>query len=340
VPSWLLEEERAAVPQTPSPNLPNTRNQPYEGRSTYSGLSGSPDIRKNYYRSSRQQYRGQYSQDPQTTNPHEHRTRPQHQMLGSMHRMPPSEPIYLDIDPSIHQPMTVDSSGHRSPLPTSSEAMHSQNNATSTSYSKSPSRLRNLACTTSTPGRPVTPTSTERPPSRNSVDSASTTATPNRAGCVASSNRPPQSPSRNYQYKSSAYARPRSPGLSKYQSKSSPEQKDRSISPYNTAPIVSPNSKSGEANNSGLLMFGDDYDLGSINTGMSQQELLQKRRDVKKRRDGKYGKKKKNKERIINMPPRLLAMGSWDTTPITSKHKNQHPSHHKENKSQVRIAVA
>lgn len=77
----------------------------------------------------------------------------------------------------------------------------------------------------------------------------------------------------------------------------------------------------------GLIMFGDDYDLGSINTGTSQQELLQKRRDVKKRRDGKYSKKKKNKERIINMPPRLLSMGSWDTSPITkltSKDNSQH----------------
>ena len=75
-------------------------------------------------------------------------------------------------------------------------------------------------------------------------------------------------------------------------------------------------------------MFGDDYDLGSINTGTSQQELLQKRRDVKKRRDGKYGKKKKNKERIINMPTGLLA---WDNSPITtsitkltSKDNSQH----------------
>ena len=85
-------------------------------------------------------------------------------------------------------------------------------------------------------------------------------------------------------------------------------------------------------------MFGDDYDLGSINTGMSQQELLQKRRDVKKRRDGKYGKKKKkSKERIINMPPKLLSMGSWDTSPITkltSKDNSQH-SFYKESKDEV-----
>ena len=76
-------------------------------------------------------------------------------------------------------------------------------------------------------------------------------------------------------------------------------------------------------------MFGDDYDLGSINTGMSQQELLKKRRDVKKRRDGKSSKKKKShkKERIVNMPPRLLSMGSWDTSPITkltSRDNSQH----------------
>ncbi|CAB9529208.1 myosin, heavy chain [Seminavis robusta] len=90
-----------------------------------------------------------------------------------------------------------------------------------------------------------------------------------------------------------------------------------------------------------LIMFGDDYDLGSINTGMSQQELLQKRRDVKKRREGKYGKKKKSKERIINMPPRLLSMGSWDTSPITklTSKDNSHHAFYKDGKEQKKWNV-
>jgi len=101
-------------------------------------------------------------------------------------------------------------------------------------------------------------------------------------------------------------------------------------SPYNGTPIGPKKYGFDEPyhNKEGLIMFGDDYDLGSINTGMSQQELLQKRRDVKKRREGKNnGKKKKQKERIVNMPPRLLSMGSWDTSPIT-KFTSKDNSHH------------
>jgi hypothetical protein len=60
-----------------------------------------------------------------------------------------------------------------------------------------------------------------------------------------------------------------------------------------------------------LIMFGDAYaDQTSVYTGLSQQELLQKKRrgeTVRRRKEKKFGTPgKKKKDRIVNMPTRLL----------------------------------
>jgi hypothetical protein len=61
-----------------------------------------------------------------------------------------------------------------------------------------------------------------------------------------------------------------------------------------------------------LIMFGDAYaDQASVYTGLSQQELLQKKRrdeTVHRRKEKKFGTPagKKKKDRIVNMPTRLL----------------------------------
>jgi hypothetical protein len=60
-----------------------------------------------------------------------------------------------------------------------------------------------------------------------------------------------------------------------------------------------------------LIMFGDAYtDQASVFTGLSQQELLQKKRrdeTVHRRKEKKFGTPgKKKKDRIVNIPTRLL----------------------------------
>ena len=81
-----------------------------------------------------------------------------------------------------------------------------------------------------------------------------------------------------------------------------------------------------------LIMFGDAYaDQASVYTGVSQQELLQKnRRDetVQRRKEKKFGTPgKKKKDRIVNMPTRLLNrdldMHVQKSYPGTSRYASQ-----------------
>jgi hypothetical protein len=68
-----------------------------------------------------------------------------------------------------------------------------------------------------------------------------------------------------------------------------------------------------------LIMFGDAHaDQVSVYTGMSQQELLEKKRKdetSKRRKDKKYGKQKKKKnDRILNLPSSLREFTSSSTS--------------------------
>ena len=71
-----------------------------------------------------------------------------------------------------------------------------------------------------------------------------------------------------------------------------------------------------------LIMFGDAYaDQASVYTGISKEELIQKKRrdqTVLKKKEKKYGKKSKN--RIVNLPTSLLATATptQTTVPLTS----------------------
>ena len=76
-----------------------------------------------------------------------------------------------------------------------------------------------------------------------------------------------------------------------------------------------------------LIMFGDAF---SVNTGISQEELIQKRRDqtTKRRKEKKY--KKTRTERILNMPASLLSSTtnyndrSFNTSFSSGNHKYPH----------------
>ena len=434
VPSWLLEEQQQQqqrqqmAAQAHTPPKDRRAMTSTEGTSTYAGLSGSPDTRRAYYTSNhtvnrhnqlreQRHQRQQQQQQMASAQPLELRTRPQHQAaVDSVHlqRMPASEPIYMDIDPSIHQPMSTaaaDAAGHRSAMVTTTTTTTASRNdmpemgvgptaASHTAVNKSPSRLRSLNCTTSVPTttevRPRTPPlAAARPPSRSSMSSYSnshsnsqshsnhsspcpsyvnrshhsinTTNTANNKSLnsTGASSNGGQSRGNHYTYVNpyvSPIARdyrvpggmfPHQPGnahnISTSTSSSSARHYNTKPSPYNDTPI-GPDKHGLQQHQQSLIMFGDDYDLGSINTGMSQQELLKKRRDVKKRREGKYGTKKKTKSNkskakerigIINMPPRMLSMGSWDTSPITklTSRDNSHHTPYKDNNSEEQVRM-
>lgn len=270
----------------------------------------SPDVRRNYYTSPRQQqreYQQQQAGNSAVTSSHSLRARlPQHQI-----QIPPSEPIYLDIDPSIHQPMTVDHAGHPTPFtPTTNAAMMSPDIKSSHYVGQPPTHPANYRSSHPDGGIATTPQQQQQSRTHNSPNYpyvnpyVSPVAKEYRVqGGMFQNNYSPQ-PS----YNNNRSANAASPTTSR----------DDNAILYDTTPIAANANSNNPAAQEYMIMFGDDYDLGSINTGMSQQELLQKRRDVKKRRDGKYGKKKKSKDRIIDIPPRLLASArSWDTSPIT-----------------------
>ena len=418
VPTWLLEEQEQLQQQrqqmaahTPTRNRTNST----EGGTTspsYAGLSRSPDTRRAYYKSNqtstldrhqlreRRHQRQQQQQQQQQQMAAQQRvasgasTGPRHQGVvnnNSMNvqNMPSSDPIYLDIDPSIHHEqhataMGSNATGYPSRMqdrdmgrdigvmpigPSSSDSQFStpsQQSNKRNNNSKSPSRLRSLNCTAAAPTevRPTSRTSMSSNSNSNSQQHSNgnspspsyvnrQTSNTESAGAynmnmnIANNNGWQSRGSQHYTYVnpyvSSVAQQYRVPGgmfpnqpnhsyvntsTSTSTSNGSNYQRQNPPSPYNNSPI-GPDNHGLQSHQESLIMFGDDYDLGSINTGMSQQELLKKRRDVKKRREGKSSKKKKNhkKERIINMPPRMLSMGSWDTSPITrltSRDNSQH----------------
>lgn len=367
VPSWLIEENQRRS---------DGSGQEEASRSAYSGLCGSPDTRRTFYRSSQQpeQHQQQLDYHQQHHNYSNHQAshagyqepqpqsnplqpRPQNQFLGSMQRVPTSEPIYMDIDPRMHQcTKNASRDGHRDSSSTPPAASYS----TGISNARPPSRSHD-ASGVATDVTPTTPNqgrhssgSASTPSPYRSPHSATppTHITPSRDAVYSSIQRSPRVKAPGTSSRGGASARraqnrsnsPNIPYVSPYVSPIAKEYRVQGGMFQNAAPFkairppVSPHNHKRyderplkkdpyDPRREGLIMFGDDYDLGSINTGTSQQELLQKRRDVKKRRDGKYSKKKKSRERIINMPPRLLSMGSWDTSPITkltSKDNSQH----------------
>ena len=408
VPSWLLEEQAQLQQQrqqmaahTPRRNRNDSSTSGGASSPSYAGLSGSPDIRRTYYRSNQtstldrhqlrerrhqrqQQEQAMATQQRSTTGANMSNYREGVVTSNDVHlqTVASSEPIYLDIDPTIHHkyPTTVAGANAATGFPSRTQegnvredmgirpsasgdsnfSTPSRPSSKSNKNSKSPSRLRALNC------RAAAPTEV-RPPSRASMSSNSnshhsqqhfsnTSPSPlyvqNQSSAIensgvysmnmniANNNSWQSRNSQHYtyvnpyvssvaqQYRVPGGMFPNQPNHSFVNTSSSTTHSSQRPSPYDDLPI-GPDKRGLQSHQESLIMFGDDYDLGSINTGMSQQELLKKRRDVKKRRDGKSSKKKKShkKERIVNMPPRLLSMGSWDTSPITkltSKDNSQH----------------
>jgi hypothetical protein len=60
-----------------------------------------------------------------------------------------------------------------------------------------------------------------------------------------------------------------------------------------------------------MQFYGDPYEAGSVVTGMSQQELLRKksREHSSSSRNKKFGTKKKKRDRIVNLPASLIGTG-------------------------------
>ena len=346
-----------------------------DGKTNYSGLCGSPDTRRTFYKSPRQQQREQrlyYEQQQQQQQVHQQRpisnplelrttsttstsspllSHPQTQHMtittstSTSSGLPSSEPIYLDIDPSIHQPVVVDQQSGQPSATTwtgltvvSPYTQESSAGNRSTATRSPGGRLRSLQCGMSQPpgGAAAAVPSIPHVHSNKSSNSGSTSSSTRRAR--NNSSVPFVSPyisptAREYHVPGGLSEMGKPPLSASYYHRNHnhhPHQYHNHQYHHNNPPHHRPNNN----HDPGLIMFGDDYDLGSITTGMSQQELLQKRRDVKKRRDEKkYGnstssssnsnktksKSKKKKERIVSMPPQLLAKAtSWDTSPITT----------------------
>ena len=100
----------------------------------------------------------------------EPRRKPQHQIIGNMQRMPASEPIYMDIDPTIHEK----TKRVRDSLPQTSARGSSMPSYGGEKTSQSPSRLKSLGCPPSTEvndntaeSRPVSSTPRTPPSSQN-----------------------------------------------------------------------------------------------------------------------------------------------------------------------------
>lgn len=326
-----------------------------------------PDTRRKHYRSTRQQQRDlqqQYNSNNYdytshaTANPLEVRHGPQHRLMGSMPRMPASEPVYMDVDPSLHQSamalkqLQQEASAFGPPrsaafietysTPTTANTTRSSSSRTPPPSSTRFGNLNQLNCSSNDNEESFDPTvgyspSRSTPSPSNLHKGLQNTSTSSSAGRTSTSPRQPYvspyiSPvAKVYRVPGGMFHNQPNPRIA-----SPAANRSTQSSLYDERPVRQPEKHHGDQ----LIMFGDDYDLGSINTGMSQQELLQKRRDVKKRRDekNKYGKKKKGKERIVNMPPRLLGMGGWDTSPITkltSKDNSQHTPY-EDRKEEVR----
>jgi hypothetical protein len=203
--------------------------------------------------------------------------------------IPPSEPIYLDIEnDNLHQQQEQQYQHYQQHRLSQSLPVSSSSPGRRLEYSQSPGRQQR-ALHSSYEG--YESSVTRQPPvsSQSPYHGQSETGSGGGAGATVSS---------MFQSRQSYTATPQS-----YQQQSYHQQSYQHHQQLQ-------NNSSRKADNTAdatPIMFGDPYEGGSVVTGMSQQDLLRKKSREHRSVNKKF--KKKKKDRIVNLPAGLSLLG-------------------------------